>query len=81
MKPFLIKNKIFKNFGAYFLQFILAIFVIYFLVLVFLYFYQRSLLYHPNENNLPLGVQLIGDRYDDHRFLGVAKWLEKECNN
>ena len=33
------------------------------------------------ENNLPLGVQLIGDRYDDHRFLGVANWLEKECNN
>ena len=31
------------------------------------------------ENNLPLGVQLIGDKYDDHRFLGVAKWLEKEC--
>ena len=30
---------------------------------------------------LPLGVQLIGDRYDDHRFLGVANWLEKECNN
>ena len=21
------------------------------------------------ENNLPLGVQLIGDKYDDHRFL------------
>ena len=51
MKPFLIKNKIFKNFGVYFLQFILTIFVIYFLLLVFLYFYQRSLLYHPNENN------------------------------
>ena len=51
MKPSLIKNKIFKNFGAYFLQFILTIFVIYFLALVFLYFYQRSLLYHPNENN------------------------------
>jgi Asp-tRNA(Asn)/Glu-tRNA(Gln) amidotransferase A subunit family amidase len=33
------------------------------------------------EKNLPLGVQLIGDRYDDHRFLGVANWLEKECNN
>ena len=31
------------------------------------------------ENNLPLGVQLIGDKYDDHRFLGVARWLEKEC--
>ena len=51
MKPFLIKNKIFKNFGVYFLQFILTIFVVYFLVLVFLYFYQRNLLYHPNENN------------------------------
>ncbi len=33
------------------------------------------------ENKLPLGVQLIGDRYDDHRFLGVARWLEKECEN
>ena len=51
MKPSLIKNKIFKNFGVYFLQFILTIFVFYFLVLVFLYFYQRNLLYHPNENN------------------------------
>ena len=30
------------------------------------------------ENNLPLGVQLVGDRYDDNRFLGVANWLEKE---
>ena len=30
------------------------------------------------EKNLPLGVQLIADRYDDHRFLGVAKWLENE---
>ena len=33
------------------------------------------------ENNLPLGVQLVGNLYDDHRFLGVANWLEKECNN
>ena len=33
------------------------------------------------ENNLPLGVQLVGNKYDDHRFLGVAKWLEKECQD
>ena len=33
------------------------------------------------ENNLPLGVQLIGAKYDDQRFLGVANWLETECNN
>ena len=30
------------------------------------------------ENDLPLGVQLIGAKYDDQRFLGVANWLEKE---
>ena len=30
------------------------------------------------ENNLPLGVQLIGDKYDDLRFLGIAKWLEQK---
>ncbi len=33
------------------------------------------------ENNLPLGVQLIGDKYDDQRFLGVANWLERECQD
>ena len=30
------------------------------------------------ENNLPLGVQLIGNKYDDLRFMGIANWLEKE---
>jgi len=30
------------------------------------------------ENNLPLGVQLIGDKYDDQRFLGIARWLEEK---
>ena len=29
------------------------------------------------ENNLPLGVQLVGDKLDDLRFLGTANWLEK----
>ena len=32
-------------------------------------------------NNLPLGVQLIGDKLDDLRFLGVANWLEKNFKN
>ena len=41
----------FKKFRKNLLQSILIIFFIYFLVLVFLYFYQRNLLYHPNENN------------------------------
>ena len=30
-------------------------------------------------NNLPLGIQLAGDKLDDLRFLGVANWLEKSC--
>ncbi len=30
------------------------------------------------ENNLPLGIQLVGEKYDDNRFLGVASWIEKE---
>ena len=30
------------------------------------------------ENNLPLGIQLVGDKYDDLRFLSTARWLEQE---
>jgi len=30
------------------------------------------------ENNLPLGVQLIGDKFDDARFLSIARWLEQK---
>ena len=37
-----------------------------------------SLPLHQGENNLPLGIQLIGDKYDDHRFLGIARWLEQK---
>ena len=33
------------------------------------------------ESKMPLGVQLIGAKFDDHKLLGVANWLEKECNN
>ena len=29
------------------------------------------------ENNLPLGIQLVGNKLDDLRFLGVASWMEK----
>ena len=33
------------------------------------------------ENNLPLGVQLVGNKFDDLRFLGSANWLEKNCKD
>ena len=32
-------------------------------------------------NNLPLGVQLVGDKLDDLRFLSTANWLEKNCKD
>ena len=31
------------------------------------------------ENDLPLGLQLVGNKFDDLRFLGTAKWLEDNC--
>ena len=33
------------------------------------------------ENDLPLGLQLVGDKLDDLRFLGNANWLEKNCKD
>ena len=41
----------FKKFRKNSLQLVLIIFFLYCFVLVFLFFYQRNLLYHPNENN------------------------------
>ena len=40
-----------KKFRNNLFSFLQIIIVVYLLVLVFLYFYQRNLLYHPNENN------------------------------
>ena len=33
------------------------------------------------QNNLPLGVQLVGNKLDDIRFLSTANWLEKNCKD
>ena len=33
------------------------------------------------ESDLPLGIQLIGDKLDDIRFLSTANWLEKNCKD
>ena len=32
-------------------------------------------------NNMPLGVQLVGEKYDDIRFLRSANWLLKKKLN
>ena len=33
------------------------------------------------RDNLPLGVQLVGNKLDDLRFLSTANWLEKNCKD
>jgi Asp-tRNA(Asn)/Glu-tRNA(Gln) amidotransferase A subunit family amidase len=33
------------------------------------------------ESDLPLGIQLIGGKLDDIRFLSTANWLEKNCKD
>ena len=33
------------------------------------------------KDNLPLGVQLVGNKLDDLRFLSTANWLEKNCKD
>jgi len=40
-----------KKFKDNLFSFLQIIIIVYILVLGFLYFYQRNLLYHPNENN------------------------------
>jgi len=39
------------NNKMFFTKFIISIFAIYFVLLIFLYFYQRKLLYHPTVNS------------------------------
>jgi Asp-tRNA(Asn)/Glu-tRNA(Gln) amidotransferase A subunit family amidase len=33
------------------------------------------------ESDLPLGVQLVGNKLDDLNFLSTANWLEKNCKD
>ena len=66
----------------FFTKFIISIFAIYFVLLIFLYFYQRKLLYHPtvnsyNEiNNLIPKIEKVNiPTSDNHKLLG---WFHKK---
>ena len=37
--------------------------------------------YYAKGEKEPLGVQLVGNKLDDLRFLGVANWLEQKCKD
>ena len=55
------------NSRNFFLKVIFGIVVIYLLVLAFLFIFQRSLMYHPEENNYS-GDKLEHEEFDD--FMG-----------
>jgi len=63
-------------------KFIISILVIYFVLLIFLYFYQEKLLYHPNVNNyteddkLALEINKVNITTSDHHSL--LGWFYKK---
>ena len=73
-----------KKIEDIFLYFLIAIPTVYILLLLFLYFYQRNLLYHPNENNyfgdnLKIEVDRIKIKTSDNLDLN-AWYYEKDKN-
>ena len=67
-----------KNFLV---QIIITISLVYLLVLVFLFFFQRSLLYHPNENNyfgdkLKVDIEKVQIKTSDN--INLLGWFHKK---
>ena len=70
-----------KKFNMYFIKILIVISIIYFLILVFLYFFQRNLLYHPSENNYTgddLIVQVDKVRIETSDGIKLFGWLHKK---
>ena len=70
-----------NNLRVRILQTFLALILVYLLILVFLYFYQRNLLYHPNENNysgnkLTVTVEEVNVPTADN--LDLKDWFHKK---
>ncbi len=66
----------------FFTKFIISIVLIYLLLLIFLYFYQGKLLYHPNVNSytevndlIPKIEKVTIATSDNHHLLG---WFHKK---
>ena len=63
------------------LNFIQIIILVYFLILIFLYFYQRNLMYHPSENNYSndqLTVQIEKVRVDTEDGIELLGWYHNK---
>jgi uncharacterized protein len=73
-----------KKFKNHILHSIIVLSLIYLFVLVFLFFFQRSLLYHPNENNyfgdkLKVDVEEVQIRTSDN--ISLLGWFHKKDLN
>ena len=63
------------------LNFIQIIILVYFLILIFLYFYQRNLMYHPSENNYSndqLTIQIEKVRVNTEDGIELLGWYHKK---
>ena len=70
-----------KKYRIIFLQLVSITLLIYFLIVVFLYFYQRNLLYHPNENNyhndkISVNIKKVKVKTSDN--LDLIGWYHKK---
>jgi uncharacterized protein len=70
-----------KRFKNFLVQIIISISLLYLLILVFLFFFQRSLLYHPNENNyfgdkLKIDIEEVQIRTADN--ISLLGWFHKK---
>ena len=66
-----------KKFRNNLLSFLQLIILVYLFLLVFLYFYQRNLMYHPDENNYfndKLSVNIEEVEISTQDGLGLLGW-------
>ena len=73
-----------EKFNMYFIKIITIIIIIYFLFIGILYFFQRSLLYHPSENNysddnLTVSIEKIKIKTQDN--IDLLGWYHKKKSN
>ena len=70
-----------KKFRNSLLLSIQIIVLVYFLILAFLYFYQRNLMYHPDENNYSgdqLSVDIKEVKIDTDDKINLLGWYHEK---
>ena len=73
-----------KKFNMYFLKILIVAFIIYCLILIFLFFFQRNLLYHPLVNNYSdddLTVKIEKVKIETNDGIKLLGWFHKKDLN